>query len=74
MKLLALLLLALLLLSGCATQLDLSEGDCSITLVDVDATANTPMVAGFRADGWVLVTRGECSAEMVEMYRSAAGL
>jgi len=62
-------LLCLLLLSGCATQLDIREGDCSITLVEVDAKASTPVVGGVEADGWVLVQRGTCDAALIAMFR-----
>lgn len=49
----------LLVCSGCASQLDLREGDCSITLVAVDAEAATPMFGSVEADGCMLVSRGE---------------
>lgn len=61
--------LLVVLLSGCASQLDIRDGDCSITLVDVDGTASTVMVGKVEADGWVMVTRGECSPELIELYR-----
>ncbi len=63
-----LLLLAFLFTFGCATQLDIREGDCSITIVEVDAKASTPVVGGVEADGWVLVQRGECSRELVALF------
>ena len=51
-------ILMALMLSGCASQLDLREGDISITLVEVDAEANTPIFGGVEADGCMLVLRG----------------
>ena len=60
---------AAIVLTGCASQLDIREGDCSITMVDVDATANTPLLGGVEADGWVLVQRGECANSLVEFYK-----
>ena len=62
-------LVLLLLLSGCATQLDIREGDCSITIVEVDAKASTPVIGGVEADGWVLVQRGTCDAALIAMFR-----
>lgn len=63
-------LLTVALCSGCAAQLDLKQGDCSITLVQVDALASTPMVGNVEADGWVMVGRGDCSPELIELYRA----
>ncbi len=62
-------LFPLLLLSGCATQLDIREGDCSITIVEVDAKASTPVMGGVEADGWVLVQRGTCDPALIAMFR-----
>lgn len=62
-------LLLLLLLSGCATQLDIREGDCSITIVEVDAKASTPVIGGVEADGWVLVQRGTCDPTLIAIFR-----
>ena len=53
-----LLLLCLPLLMSCASRLDLRDGDVSITLVEVDAQANTLMFGGIEADGCMLVLRG----------------
>ena len=58
-----------LLLAGCANQLDLREGDCSITMVEVDGSASTVMVGTVEADGWVLVTRGACDPALVDLYQ-----
>lgn len=66
-KILALLVV---LLAGCQTQLDIREGDCSITMVEVDAKASTPVVGTVEADGWVLVQRGECPNSLIEMYKA----
>ena len=63
-------LLTILLCSGCASTLDIGAGDCSITMVEVDARASTPMVGNVDADGWVLVERGECGPELIELYRT----
>lgn len=60
---------SLLLLSGCATQLDIREGDCSITIVEVDAKASTPVLGGVEADGWVLVQRGTCDPSLIALFR-----
>ncbi len=62
------LALALPLLAGCASQLDIREGDCAITMVEVDARAATALVGSVDADGWVLVQRGECSPELIKFY------
>ena len=51
-------LVFLLLLSGCVSQLDLRDGDISITLVEIDAEATTPLFGGVEADGCTLVLRG----------------
>lgn len=59
----------LLVLTGCASQLDIRDGDCSVTFVEVDARAATPVVGGVEADGWVMVVRGECTKEMIQLYR-----
>lgn len=64
----------LLVLSGCASQLDIREGDCSITFVEVDARANTPVIGGVEADGWVMVVRGSCTPQMIKLYRDMHGL
>lgn len=64
----------LLVLGGCASQLDIREGDCSITFVEVDARANTPLLSGIEADGWVMVVRGTCTPQMIELYREMQGL
>lgn len=65
-----LILCALLLgLSGCASQLDIREGDCSITFVEVDAKANTPILGGVDAEGWVMVVRGTCTPQMIALYK-----
>jgi len=66
-----LLILTSLILFGCASQLDIKEGDCSITMVEVDARASTPLMSGVEADGWVLVQRGTCSEELIKLYREA---
>jgi hypothetical protein len=51
--------LALVFLSlGCASQLDLREGDVSMTLVEIDAEATTPGFGGVEADGCMLILRG----------------
>ena len=65
------MLLALVSLTGCASQLDIREGDCAITIVEVDARAATALVGSVDADGWVLVQRGECSAELVKFFETA---
>ena len=62
-------ILLLTLLSGCASQLDLRQGDCAIIMVEVDARAATALVGSVDADGWVLVQRGECSSELIRFYR-----
>ena len=59
----------LLVLAGCASQLDIRDGDCSVTFVEVDARAATPVVGGVEADGWVMVVRGECTPAMIQLYR-----
>lgn len=59
-----------LLLAGCASQLDIREGDCSITMVEVDARATTPLMGGVEADGWVMVQRGDCTDALVELYKA----
>ena len=56
-------------IAGCASQLDIQEGDCSITMVEVDAKASTPVVGNVEADGWVLVQRGECPDPLVELFK-----
>jgi hypothetical protein len=56
-------------LTGCASQLDIREGECSITMVEVDAKASTLGFGGVEADGWVLVQRGECPNSLVELFR-----
>ena len=61
----------LLLLSGCASQLDIREGDCSITMVEVDAKASTPVLGGVEADGWTLVQRGACDPALIAIFRKA---
>ena len=63
------LIIIALLLSGCASQLDIREGDCSITMVDVDAKASSLGFGGVEADGWVLVQRGMCPESLIEMYK-----
>lgn len=68
MKVLILWIVALL--SGCASQLDIREGDCSITMVEVDARATTPLMGGVEADGWVMVQRGDCTDALVELYKA----
>lgn len=60
--------ICLLLFAGCASQLDIREGDCSITLVEVDAKATTPVIGGVEADGWVMVQRGKCPAALIALY------
>lgn len=52
------LAIPLLLLSGCASQLDLYEGDISVTLVEIDAKATTPIFGSVEADGCMLIIRG----------------
>lgn len=60
---------AVVALSGCASQLDIREGDCSITMVEVDAKASTPVVGTVEADGWLLVQRGECPNSLIELFK-----
>lgn len=60
---------AALLLSGCASQLDIQDGDCSITLVEVDGDSSTWTIGKLEANGWVMVTRGECPPAMIDLYR-----
>ena len=66
-----LILTSLIFIYGCASQLDIKEGDCSITMVKVDARASTPLMSGVEADGWVLVQRGDCSEELIKLYKEA---
>lgn len=68
------LCVCMVVLSGCASQLDIRDGDCSITRVQVDATTNAPFVGGVEADGWVLVSRGDCSDAMIDLFRDGIGL
>jgi hypothetical protein len=63
------LVLITLLLGGCASQLDIREGDCSITMVEVDAKASSVGFGGVEADGWVMVQRGTCPETLIEMYK-----
>ena len=72
-KLLILLTFAVLV-SSCANQLDLREGDCSITRVEVDARAATPVLGGVEADGWMMVIRGKCTPDMIKLYRETMGV
>ncbi len=64
------LILTALLCSGCASTLDIGAGDCSITMVEVDARASTPMVGNVDADGWVMVERGDCTPDLIALYRA----
>ncbi len=63
------ILVVLLFTTSCASQLDLREGDCSITRVEVDARAATPVLGGVEADGWMMVIRGKCTPDMIKLYR-----
>ena len=58
-------------LTGCASQLDIREGDCSITFVEVDAKASSLGFGGVEADGWVMVQRGTCPDGLIELYKQA---
>ena len=49
---------AVVLLGGCASQLDLQEGDTSIALFQVDAKAGY-MGQSIETDGCILILRGD---------------
>ena len=57
-------------LASCASQLDIREGECSITMVEVDARTSTPLLGSIEADGWVMVQRGECPPVLIEIYKA----
>lgn len=60
---------AVVALSGCASQLDIREGDCSLTFVEVDAKAATLGFGNVEADGWVMVMRGACPNSLIELFK-----
>lgn len=82
LSILIVLALAFASLSGCgllpeATDgglFDVQEPDCSITVVDVMAKAGILATGSLDATGKLLVRRGKCTAQDIEIYKKAARL
>lgn len=79
--LLIVMALTLASLSGCGLLpeangglFDVEGDDCSITVVDTTAKAGILATGSLDATGKVLVRRGKCTAQDIEIYKKAARL
>ena len=75
--LLIVMALMIAFLSGCQSNgglFDIEGDDCSITVVDATAKAGILATGSVDAMGKVLIRRGKCTAQDLDIYKKAARL